>query len=262
MAKFIISGGKKLHGSITVGSAKNSAVAILCASIMIKGKTVLRDVPRIEEVFRILEILKSIGVKIEWRDEHTLSLRADGKLDMAGINRRACEMTRSSLLLLGALAAREKQYKIYKSGGCRLGARTVKPHLFALEKFGVKVESRVKYYEVKNFPLHSSDVVMYESGDTPTENAIMAAVMSSGESVIKFTSSNYMVQDLCYFLVKAGAKIQGIGSTTLKITGVKKLKPVLDYYKSKNLLVEIDGEKKIEEVFSEIVKYLEKKVTK
>jgi len=226
MAKFVINGGRKLHGSIEVGAAKNSAVAILCASLMIHGKVVLRDVPRIEEVFRILEILKSIGVKVEWHDEHTLFLNTSVKLEMADMNRHACEVTRSSLLLLGALAAREKQYKIYKSGGCRLGSRTIKPHLFALEKFGVKVESKVKYYEVENSPLHSAGVVMYESGDTPTENAIMAAVMSPGESVIKFTSSNYMVQDLCYFLVKAGAKIQGIGSTTLKITGVKKLKPV------------------------------------
>ncbi|OGH71377.1 MAG: hypothetical protein A2921_04590 [Candidatus Magasanikbacteria bacterium RIFCSPLOWO2_01_FULL_43_20b] len=230
MAKFVINGGRKLHGSIEVGAAKNSAVAILCASLMIHGKVVLRDVPRIEEVFRILEILKSIGVKVEWHDEHTLFLNTSVKLEMADMNRHACEVTRSSLLLLGALAAREKQYKIYKSGGCRLGSRTIKPHLFALEKFGVKVESKVKYYEVENSPLHSAGVVMYESGDTPTENAIMAAVMSPGESVIKFTSSNYMVQDLCYFLVKAGAKIQGIGSTTLKITGVKKLKPVSDYH--------------------------------
>lgn len=230
MAKFVINGGAKLHGSIEVGAAKNSAVAILCASLMVRGKVVLRNVPRIEEVFRVLEILASIGVKVDWKDEHTLSLRADGKLNMTGINRRACEVTRSSLLFLGALAAREKQYKIYKSGGCRLGARTIKPHLFALEKFGVKVQSQVKYYEVKNLSLHSAYVVMYESGDTPTENAIMAAVLAPGKSVIKFASSNYMVQDLCYFLIKAGAKIQGIGSTTLEITGVKKLKPVSDYH--------------------------------
>ncbi|MBI5222749.1 MAG: UDP-N-acetylglucosamine 1-carboxyvinyltransferase [Candidatus Magasanikbacteria bacterium] len=230
MAKLVINGGRKLKGSITVGSAKNSAVAILCASLMVRGKVVLRDVPRIEEVFRVLEILASIGVKIKWLDEHILFLRTDGQLNMAGINHHACEATRSSLLLIGALAAREKQYKIYKSGGCRLGARTVKPHFFALEKFGVQVQSKLKYYEVKNQPLHSADVVMYESGDTPTENAIMAAVLAPGESVIKFVSSNYMAQDLCYFLVQAGAKIQGIGSTTLKITGVKKLKSVPKYY--------------------------------
>lgn len=190
----------------------------------------MRDVPQIEEVFRILEILASIGAKIEWHGKRALKIDTTQKLRLSQINHRACEATRSSLLLLGALATREKQYKIYKSGGCRLGARTVKPHFFALEKFGVQVQSKLKYYEVKNWRLRSADVIMYESGDTPTENAIMAAVLAPGKSVIKFTSSNYMVQDLCYFLVKAGAKIHGIGSTTLKITGVKKLKPVPNYH--------------------------------
>ncbi|OGH86746.1 MAG: hypothetical protein A2493_02145 [Candidatus Magasanikbacteria bacterium RIFOXYC12_FULL_33_11] len=230
MAKFIIEGGNKLAGSLNVNTAKNSTVAILCASLMIKGKTILYDVPRIEEVYRILEILSSIDVKVEWTDEHTLSLDTSAKLQMEHIDKKATEITRSSLMLLGALAAREKEFKIYKSGGCRLGQRTVKPHLFALEQFGVSVESKNKYYDVKNKPLKSADIVMYESGDTPTENAIMAAVFAPGVTTIKFASSNYMVQDLCYFLQEAGAKIEGIGSTTLKIIGVKKLNPVKEYH--------------------------------
>lgn len=229
MAKFIIHGGHKLSGSLAVNTAKNSAVAILCASLMVQGRVILKNVPKIEEVFRILEILNSIGVVVEWKNKHTLLLDTAKKLKMDKINKHATEVTRSSLLLLGALAKREKQYKIYKSGGCRLGARTVKPHLFALEKFGVQVESKLKFYEVKNLTLKSAEVVMYESGDTPTENAIMAAVLAPGKTIIKFASSNYMVQDLCYFLQKAGAKIKGIGSTTLEITGVKKLKSVLKY---------------------------------
>ena len=229
MAKFVIEGGHPLSGSLSVNTAKNSAVAILCASLMIKGKTVLYDVPRIEEVYRILEILTSIGVKIAWLAEHTLSLDTSAKLQMDKIDKKATEITRSSLMLLGALAAREKEFKIYKSGGCRLGERTVKPHLFALEQFGVSVESKNKYYDVKNKPLKAVDIVMYESGDTPTENAIMAAVLAPGVTTIKFASSNYMVQDLCYFLQSAGAKIEGVGGTTLRITGVSKLSDVKKY---------------------------------
>ncbi|MFA7314476.1 MAG: UDP-N-acetylglucosamine 1-carboxyvinyltransferase [Candidatus Magasanikbacteria bacterium] len=229
MAKFVIEGGKELSGALSVNTAKNSAVAILCASLMIQGEVLLQDMPHIEEVFRILEILKSIGVKFAWKDEHTLFLDTSSKLTMDKIDKKATEVTRSSLMLLGALAAREKEFKIYKSGGCRLGERTVKPHLFALEKFGVSVESKNKYYEVKNKPLKAVDIVMYESGDTPTENAIMAAVLAPGVTTIKFASSNYMVQDLCYFLQVAGAKIEGIGNTTLKITGVKKLNSIKTY---------------------------------
>lgn len=230
MSKFVIQGGKKLQGTLTVSSAKNSAVALLCASLMVKDKVVLKDVPRIQEVDRILEILSSIGVKLSWLNKTTLVLDTGVKLKMDKINRQACEATRSSLLLLGALSAREKSYKLYKSGGCKLGRRTVRPHLYALNKFGVQVDSKEKFYQVNNQSLKSAEIVMYESGDTPTENAIMAAVFAPGKSIIKFASSNYMVQDLCYFLNAAGAKIEGIGSTTLIITGVKHLHSLNEYF--------------------------------
>lgn len=230
MAKFIIHGGNKLSGELKVNTAKNSAVALLCASLMLKGRAVLKEMPRLQEVERILEILVSIGVKAVWKDKHTLELDTSGLLKMDQINRVACEATRSSLLLLGALAGREKNYKLYKSGGCKLGRRTVRPHLYALQKFGVQVDSKEKFYDIKNSPLKSAEIVMYESGDTPTENAIMAAVLAPGQSVIKFASSNYMTQDLCYFLNAAGAKILGIGSTTLTIEGVKTLHGVKEYF--------------------------------
>jgi len=132
-------------------------------------------------------------------------------------------------LVFGALAKRTRQYRLYKSGGCRLGARTVRPHLYALHKLGIKISSRASYYEVKNGSLRGQEIVMYESGDTATENVIMAAVLAKGRTIIKMASANYMVQDLCYFLQKAGANIQGIGTTTLIIDGVKRLKSVKRY---------------------------------
>lgn len=229
MSYLVINGGKKLHGSIPNQTAKNSAVALLCACAMVKKPVTLVDVPEIEEVKRIIELLKSIGIKIEWQGRGKLLVDASAPLNLANIDKIASEKTRSSLLLLGALAGRVPKYRLYKSGGCKLGERTVKPHLFALEKFGVSVESTDCSYEVVNKPLQSAYVVMYESGDTPTENAIMAAVQAPGVSTIKMASSNYMVQDLCYFLIKAGAKIKGVGTTTLTITGVKNLKSVKNY---------------------------------
>ena len=218
-----------MQGKVPNQSAKNSAVAILCASAMIRGKVTLTDVPEIEEVNRIIELLMSIGVKITKLGSRKFEIDASGKLDMNNIDRHASEVTRSSVFLWGALAARVKKFKLYKSGGCRLGARTVRPHWYALEKFGIKITSEDCFYQINNQPLHSAYVVMYESGDTTTENAIMAAVLAPGKSTIKMASANYMVQDLCHFLNKAGAKIKGIGSTTLSITGVKKLKPVKNY---------------------------------
>ncbi len=229
-AAFIINGGKKLKGTIVTSSGKNAPIALLCASVLVKGKIILNEMSRVEEVDRLIEVLSSIGVKFNWKDDYTLLIDSSEPLQMDKIDKEACANTRVSLLLFGALAAREKEYKLYRTGGCKLGQRTIRPHLYALEKFGVNVVSKQKYYEVKNSALKSQDIVMYESGDTATENAIMAAVFAPGVSAIRFASANYMVQDMCYFLNAAGAKIAGIGTTTLIITGVKKLHDVKSYY--------------------------------
>ncbi len=230
MSYLVIKGGKKLHGEIMNQSNKNSAIAILCAALMIRGKTTLVDMPHIEEVTRMVELLTSIGVTIERPDAHTIVVDATNDLTLAAIDRKLCARVRASLLLCGALAAREKSYKLYKSGGCRLGERTVRPHWYALKKLGISVVSRDQYYEVeRERPLAAAHIVMYESGDAATENAIMAAVLAPGVTTITMASANYMVQDLCYFLIKAGAKISGVGSTTLTIKGVSSLKAVKNY---------------------------------
>ena len=229
MSYLVINGGRKLNGTIENQSAKNSAVAILCACASIRGKTVLMDMPEIEEVKRIIELLESIGIKITWLGKGKLEVDASAELNMEKIDPVASQKTRSSIFLWGALAARVKSYKIPKSGGCHLGERTVRPHWYALEKLGVQVESTDCFYSIKNSSLKGAKIVMYESGDTTTENAVMVAVLAQGKTVIKMASANYMVQDLCYFLNKAGAKIKGIGTTTLEIVGVSKLKPVKNY---------------------------------
>ena len=230
MPKFIINGGKRLAGSIEVSSAKNSALALICASLLVKGRIVLRDVPQIEEVKRLIEVLQSINVKCDWLSSHDLAIDSSAPLQMEKINQKICAKMRSSLLLLGALSHRVPKYKLYKTGGCKLGERSVRPHLYALEVFGVEVKSAADYYDVKNTARPGAEIVMYESGDTPTENVIMSAVLAPGQSIIKFVSSNYMTQDLCFFLQKMGAKISGIGTTTLTIHGVSELKPIKEYF--------------------------------
>jgi UDP-N-acetylglucosamine 1-carboxyvinyltransferase len=146
MSKFVIKGGKKLSGNIKVSSGKNSPIYLLCAALAIKGKTTLHNVSRVDEVERILAILKSVGVACEWQDEHTLNLDSSQELDLAKIDKEACRVTRASLLLIGALARREKEYLLYRTGGCKLGERTVRPHLYALNKLGVEVETGVGFF--------------------------------------------------------------------------------------------------------------------
>jgi UDP-N-acetylglucosamine 1-carboxyvinyltransferase len=120
-------------------------------------------------------------------------------------------------------------FSLPKESGCRLGIRTVNPHIIALEHLGIRVKCSNGTYEIKKKKARASSFTMYESGDTATENVIMAAVLTAGTTMIYFASANYMVQDLCCFLNAAGAKIKGIGGSTLTIEGVTELKPVIDY---------------------------------
>lgn len=229
MSNFIINGGKKLKGSIKTNSAKNAAVAILCATPMIKGKTTLVNVPVIEEIKRIIEILVSIGLEIKWIKKHKLEIINTKKINLKNINRKACKITRSSFLLIGSLSSQLKKFNLYKPGGCKLGVRTLQPHVLAFKYLGIKIKETRKEFSVDSTKARAAEFVMYEMSDTGTENAIMAACLLPGKTIIKLAASNYMVQDLCYFLKRAGANIKGIGTQTLEITGVKKLKPVKDY---------------------------------
>jgi len=229
MAKLIIQGGKRLEGSLTTNSAKNSAVAILCATAMIKGKTTLVNVPLIEEVKRIIEVLTSLGLYVRWTDEHKLEIINEGDLKPENINRESFLKTRSGLLLMGALANIFEEFSLPKSAGCRLGKRTVSPYLIAMDSLGFEVIEEADRYVVRQKNVAGADFTMYESGDTATENTLMAAALASGTTELHFASSNYMTQDLCCFLNQAGADIRGVGTSSLTVNGVDKLEPVTDY---------------------------------
>lgn len=229
MSYFIINGGKKLTGSVEVRSAKNSAVSILCACCMIEGKTTLTRVPVIEEVKRILEVLNSIGVKAEWTGPDTLEITNNGDINLENLDREAFSKTRSGLLLLGALSSVKEKFSLPKTGGCKLGKRTANPHILALEHLGFEIKEKEDSYEISKEKAGGSEFVMYESGDTATENTLMAASLLAGETVIHFASANYMVRDLCHFLNEAGADIKGLESFKFRINGREKLQPVKDY---------------------------------
>lgn len=230
MQNFEINGGKKLEGSIAVNGSKNAAVALLAAVVMNRGKTTLRNVPQIEEVNRWLEILESIGVEIEKKKNKTLVLKTPEKVDIKNINQEAAKKTRSVIMLIGALAGRLDKYLIPQAGGCKLGKRTVRPHLFAVEKFGIDIESGENGFSVDTSRFKpAKKVVLYESGDTVTESALMVAAQSPVKTIIKMASANYMVQDLCFFLEKLGVEIKGVGSTTLEVTGKKELAGDVEY---------------------------------
>jgi len=223
-----IEGGKKLSGSVTTSTSKNIAMGILAASLLNKGKTILKNMPNIEEVHRIVEVLQSIGITINWvgNDMHVVPPK---KISLESINRESAMRTRSVIMLIGPLIHALKSFSIPQSGGCKLGSRSVRPHFYALENFGVHIETTETTYEIVHKGLHDGEVVLYESGDTVTENVIMAAARIPGKTVIKYASANYQVQDLCFFLEKLGVKIEGIGTTTLTVYGINKIDVDIEY---------------------------------
>lgn len=229
MHSYAIEGGKKLKGSVTVNASKNSATAILIASLLNEGRTVIKNLPKIEEVFRIIEVLESIGVKTEWKGR-ALEIIPPRIFSINKINIEAAQKTRSIVLLIGALAHKLKKFSLPDSGGCKLGRRTIMPHIYALEDFGIKIEPSCDKISIDASKIRpAKEIIMYESGDTATENAIMVASMIPRKTVIKFASANYQVQDLCRFLEKLGVEIKGIGATTLEIIGKKKLNQDIEY---------------------------------
>ncbi|RCG25559.1 UDP-N-acetylglucosamine 1-carboxyvinyltransferase [Streptomyces diacarni] len=230
-------GGRRLSGSIDVKTSKNACVALLCASLLNSGRTVLRRVARIEEVYRILEVLSSIGVRCRWINGGAdLEIVPPAELDLDSIDQEAARRTRSIIMFLGPLLHRMDHFRIPYAGGCDLGTRTVEPHMSALRHFGLAVTATEGIYhaDVEAGVAPKRPIVLTERGDTVTENALLAAARHEGATVIRNASSNYMVQDLCFFLEQLGVRVDGVGSTTLTVHGVPVIDTDVDYSPSED----------------------------
>ncbi len=223
-----IHGGKKLGGIIETNTSKNGAVGLLCASLLNKGKTTLLHMPRIEEVYRLIEVLESIGVKIEW-NENNITITPPKVYNLKNIDVEAARKTRSIVMFIGPLMHQLKKFSLPQSGGCKLGSRTVRPHFYALEHFGVHIETTNDAFKVTSEPVCPSEIILYESGDTVTENALLAASLTNATTTIKYASANYMVQEMCAFLIACGVQIEGVGTTTLTVIGVSSINTDITY---------------------------------
>ncbi|WP_139983422.1 helix-turn-helix domain-containing protein [Nocardioides litoris] len=227
-----VQGPTTLTGSIEVNTSKNAGVALLCASLLNRGRTTLRKVARIEEVNRLLEVLNSLGVETRWIGDHgDLEIVPPAELDLTNIDEAAARRTRSVIMFLGPLLHRTDTFELPYAGGCNLGTRTVEPHMTALRPFGLEVKATDGSYHAQVNPAIEPQrpIVLTERGDTVTENALMAAALHPGETVIRNASSNYMVQDLCFFLQKLGVRVEGVGTTTLRVTGRERIDVDVDY---------------------------------
>ena len=218
-----IYGGRRLSGEITINSAKNTTLALMFAALLNKGKTTLKSAPRVEEILRIAEVFESIGVSVRWK-KNDLEIKRPARFDIGNINDEACLKTRSAMMLIGPLAGEIRKFTIPFAGGCRLGRRSISGHAYALQELGINIKTANDFYQIAaRLSGSSKPIIMYESGDTATVNAILAASRIDGSTILKMASSNYQVQDVCIFLKKLGIGIKDIGHSTLTIEGTSKL---------------------------------------
>ncbi|MFA6585684.1 MAG: UDP-N-acetylglucosamine 1-carboxyvinyltransferase [Candidatus Paceibacterota bacterium] len=231
---FKVNGGKKLSGTIKTNFSKNGSVGLLCASLLNKGTTTLHGIARIEEVYRVIEIMESIGTKIEWKDQNTVFITPPRIFNLKNINVESAIKTRSIVMLMGPMIHFLKSFSLPHAEGCNLGKRTIAAHTYALEKLGVKIKTTTASYEIKSPKLKPSEIVMYESGDTACENVLTASALIEGKTIISFASANYMVQEVCFFLEKLGVKIDGIGTSTLTVHGIKEINKDVEYWNSED----------------------------
>ena len=225
---FIIEGGKPLSGSVETSRSKNGAVALLAASLLNAGRTTLHHVPKIEEVNRLIEVLRSIGVGVEWQGTSVV-IEPPEKINLDAIDTAAANRTRAILMFIGPLVHLFPSFSIPQSSGCTLGLRSIRQHLWVLEKLGVTIETFTDRYQITHGVLAPATIILYEASDTATINALLAASKIRGTTVIKYASANYQVQEVCGFLQALGVRIEGVGSTTLTVHGITDINKNIEY---------------------------------
>lgn len=223
MEYFEIKGGKRLGGVIEVRGSKNATTPILAATVLTDKPCVISNIPLIEDVFRMLEILESMGSRIEWLGERTVKI-TNSQINPELMDKEKVKKLRSSILLLGSLSARFDKFKFYHPGGCVIGIRPVDTHFLALKKMGVDIKQNGKYYFANIKKRKGGKVVLSEMSVTATENVMMLSAGMPGKTIIKLAATEPHVEDLGRFLISLGAKIKGLGTHTLEITGRQNLK--------------------------------------
>ena len=219
---FEVEGGNKLKGEITPSGNKNEALPVIAAVLLTEEKVVLENVPDIKDTNIMIELAISLGVKVEKLGDHKFSFKADN-LNGSWLDSSLSSRIRSSLLYIAPLLARFDRVELPSSGGDKIGRRRVDTHLLAFERFGAKITIDDEIIISKNSKLNGNDILLDEASVMATENAIMLAVVSHGITTIYNAACEPHVQGLCNMLNKMGARISGVGTNLLTISGVNKL---------------------------------------
>lgn len=223
MDKFVVTGGRRLAGEITISGAKNAALPILCAGLLSADPVDLENVPDLQDVRTTLKLLAQMGVRTTYEN--------DGgrvQLDASRVNNLVApyelvKTMRASILVLGPLLARFGEAKVSLPGGCAIGARPIDQHIKGLQAMGAETGIKHGFIEARTKRLKGARIVTDMITVTGTENLLMAATLADGETVIENAAREPEVGDLAHLLVAMGAKIDGIGTDQLVIQGVEKL---------------------------------------
>lgn len=223
MARFIIHGGKRLSGRHKVPGNKNAVLPMLAACVLTDEPVCLQNVPMIEDVHTMLEILDDLGVTIELRG-HTVTLCAKG-LRKSRLNVELCRRVRSSILFAGPMSARHGRVTLSPPGGDVIGRRRLDTHFQALKQLGIHVRGK-NHYAFHRRNLQGARILLDEASVTATENVVMAAILAKGRTTVFNAACEPHVQDLCLMLNKMGAHITGVGTNYLRIEGVDSVRGV------------------------------------
>jgi UDP-N-acetylglucosamine 1-carboxyvinyltransferase len=223
MRKIKIQGDHKLHlrGKIKIGGAKNAVLPAIAASLLTKEKLKLRNVPLVTDVFTILTLTQELGAEYNLKKNSLTIQVKDIRSEEASY--KLVRAMRASILVLGPLLARQGKAVVALPGGCAIGSRPIDLHIHGLEKLGASISLEHGYIKAEAKRLQGTEIEFEKKSVGATENLIMAAALSQGETVLKNCSLEPEVSCLCKLLVKMGAKIDGIGGETIHIKGVKEL---------------------------------------
>ena len=221
MEKFLIEGGIPLRGEVTPAGNKNAALPMLAATLLSEEPVILHNIPLIRDVNDMRKLLESMGADVQDVGETSWQITAK-KLDPAALDMELSRRIRASILLAGPVTARCGELRLPPPGGDVIGRRRLDTHFLALEALGAEV-GYDRILEFKADGLKGADILFDEASVTATENAVMAAVLAKGTTIIRNAASEPHVQELCHLLNALGAKIDEIGSNTLHIEGVEKL---------------------------------------
>src|SRR5258708_6020421 len=221
MEQFVIEGGHRLNGEIKASGNKNAALKLIAAALLTDEAVILRNVPDIADVHTMCDIVRGLGPSVEWLSDGVLRIHAK-QITTHRADPALTQKIRASIVLAGPMLARYGALELAAPGGDVIGRRRLDTHILALQRLGASIDFADGFHMTTD-GLKGANILLDEASVTATENAIMAAALAKGTTIIRNAASEPHVEDLCNFLVQCGAQIEGIGSNLLTIHGVERL---------------------------------------